>query len=228
MGPASRRERERLALRARIMDAARRLFAENGYEAVTIRSIAEAIEYSPRTIYLHFADKEDLFRQLCIEDFRVFGESMAQHLAILDPIQRLVDLGQSYAEFALSHPNHYALMFMSPPAVPPDEETLCGAGDPEADAYALLVGSVREAIAQGLLRPEFQDPDLVAQILWAGTHGVVSQHLTRTGEGYVPWRPIAERVATIGELMIRGLLKHPDPAPTSQPPRKPAPKRTKA
>lgn len=228
MGPASRRERERLALRARIMDAARRLFAENGYEAVTIRSIAEVIEYSPRTIYLHFADKEDLFRQLCIEDFRVFGESMAQHLAVQDPVQRLTSLGRTYAEFALSHPNHYALMFMSPPAVPLDEEAKCGTGDPEADAYTLLVASVKEAISLGLFRPEFQDPDLVAQILWAGTHGVVSQHLTRTGEGYVPWRAVEERVAKIGELMLRGLLKAEEPTPPARPSKQPAPKRKKA
>jgi AcrR family transcriptional regulator len=223
MGTADRRERERLELRTRILDASRRLFAENGYEAVTLRSIAEAIEYSPRTIYLHFKDKEDLLRQLCLQDFRVFGESMARNLAVQDPIQRLLNLGQSYAEFAITHPNHYALMFMSPPAVPPQEETPCGAGDPEADAYALLVGSVQEAIARGLFKPEFQDPDLVAQMLWAGTHGIVSQHLTRTGEGYVPWRPVGERVSAMGQLMISGLLRHETPANPE-----PTPKRKKS
>lgn len=209
MGPTDRRERERLALRARIMDAARRLFAEKGYQAVTIRSIAEAIEYSPRTIYLHFKDKEDLLRQLCIEDFRVFSENLAQHMTVRDPIQRLTNTGRAYAEFALTHPNHYGLMFMSPPAVPPDEETLQHSGDPEKDAYALLVGAVKEAIGQELFKPEFQDPDLVAQILWAGSHGVVSQHLTHTGEGYVPWRLIDERVAMMGHIMIAGLLRNP-------------------
>lgn len=214
MGPASRRERERLALRAKIMDAARRLFAEKGYEAVTIRSIAEAIEYSPRTIYLHFKDKEDLLRQLCLEDFRSFSENMAQHLSVKDPIERLRLLGHAYAEFALTYPNHYALMFMSPPAVPPDEETLCGMGDPEADSYTLLVTTVEEALAQGLFKAELQDPELIAQLLWAGFHGVVSQHLTRSGEGYVSWRPIEDRIELMGRTVLAGLMRDPITAPT--------------
>lgn len=227
MGTADRRERERLALRAKIMDAARQLFVEKGREAVTIRSIAEAIEYSPRTIYLHFKDKEDLLGQLCTEDFHAFGATLAQHLHVTDPIERITLLGQAYAAFAFTHPHHYIHMFMNPPAVAPDEDMLASAGDPEADAYALLRSSVQEARDQGLFKPEFEDVELITQILWSGSHGVVSLHLTRTGEGYVPWRPIEERVAMMGRAVLGGLLKQPPAAPTE--PKKPqAAKRTKA
>jgi AcrR family transcriptional regulator len=227
MGTADRRERERLALRAKIMDSARQLFVERGRDAVTIRSIAEAIEYSPRTIYLHFKDKEDLLRQLCAEDFQAFGANLAQHLHVADPIERITLLGQAYAAFAFTHPHHYIHMFMNPPAVAPDEDMLANAGDPEADAYALLRGSVQEAMDKDLFKPEFQDVELITQILWAGSHGVVSLHLTRTGEGYVPWRPIEERVATMGRAVLTGLLKQPPAAPAE--PKKPqATKRKKA
>jgi AcrR family transcriptional regulator len=229
MGPASRRERERLALRTKIMDAARRLFAENGYEAVTIRSIAEAIEYSPRTIYLHFKDKEALFRQLCIEDFELFGRGMAQFLATEDPLERLLLLGRSYAEFAVSHPHHYRLMFMSPPAAPPDDETTCNKGNPEADAYALLVATVKECMDKGYFHPEYQDPDLLAQLLWASRHGVVSQHLMLSGEGYIPWRPLAERIEGIARITLHGIVRPDGPAGTRSEPAKPqsAPKSKK-
>ena len=230
MGPASRRERERLALRAKIMDTARQLFAENGYEAVTIRSIAEAIEYSPRTIYLHFKDKENLLRQLCIEDYRAFGQNMIQYIAPEDPVERLLAQGRAYAEFAVTHPHHYCLMFMSPPtassAASHDEKVLEVCGDPEADAYGMLVATVQEAIDQERLRPELQDAHLVAQLLWAGTHGIVSQYLTRTGEGYVPWRPLDERIATLAQITIRGLIRHDSP-PETNPLPKPSPKRKK-
>src|ERR1700751_6037572 len=58
LGTTERRERERQELRSRILDAARELFAEQGYDAVTMRGIAERIEYSPTAIYFHFKDKE--------------------------------------------------------------------------------------------------------------------------------------------------------------------------
>jgi AcrR family transcriptional regulator len=60
-----RRERQRQSLRKQILDAARELFTELGYEAVSMRRIADKIGYSPTTIYLHFADKEALVRELC-------------------------------------------------------------------------------------------------------------------------------------------------------------------
>src|SRR5215213_11936500 len=69
MGTRERRDREREEIRAKILDAARDLFASQGYEAVSMRKIAEAIEYSPTAIYVHFDDKADLMRELCIRDF---------------------------------------------------------------------------------------------------------------------------------------------------------------
>ncbi|MFI5403492.1 MAG: TetR/AcrR family transcriptional regulator, partial [Planctomycetota bacterium] len=69
MGITERREREREEIRTRILDAARELFDSEGYEHVTMRRIADAIEYSPTTIYNHFTDKDDLVDALCHEEF---------------------------------------------------------------------------------------------------------------------------------------------------------------
>ena len=69
MGITERREREKEEVRKKILDAARELFATEGYERVTMRKVAEAIEYSPTTIYHHFEDKDDLVRALCLADF---------------------------------------------------------------------------------------------------------------------------------------------------------------
>ena len=77
MGITERREREREEVRRKILDAARELFATEGYAAVTMRKIAEAIEYSPTAIYGHFEDKDDLVHALCHEDF-------ARLLAVFD------------------------------------------------------------------------------------------------------------------------------------------------
>ena len=64
MGPKERREREREEIRTSILEAARDLFANEGVEAVTMRRIAEKIEYSPTAIYFHFKDKESLLAEL--------------------------------------------------------------------------------------------------------------------------------------------------------------------
>ena len=69
MGIKERREREKAEIREKILDAARDLFVSEGYEAVSMRKIADRIEYSPTAIYLHFKDKEAVMRELCDLDF---------------------------------------------------------------------------------------------------------------------------------------------------------------
>lgn len=213
--------------RQAIIEAAMEEFISRGFAATRLDDIAKRAGVAKGTIYLHFKDKEDLLRQLCAEDFQAFGATLAQHLHVADPIERITLLGQAYAAFAFTHPHHYVHMFMNPPAVAPDEDMLANAGDPEADAYALLRGSVQEAMDKDLFKPEFQDVELITQILWAGSHGIVSLHLTRTGEGYVPWRPIEERVATMGRAVLTGLLKQ-SPADPTEPKKPQAAKRKKA
>lgn len=218
MGPANRREREKQALRAKIMDAARTLFAEKGYEAVTMRMVAEAIEYSPRTIYLHFKDKEELIRELCMQDFRIFGEGMANLAKIPDPIERLRAMGRAYVGFSKENPHHFRVMFMtSHPLDAGKKDTVDWAGDPTVDAYAFMVGSVREAIALGRVKPTFHDAELVAQTLWASIHGVAVLELTHGQDDWVDWRPLAVRVEALLDFITQGYV---DPA--SQPLTRPA------
>src|SRR3984893_11724751 len=114
MGVKERREREKSETRDKILDAARELFISEGYEGVSMRQVAEKIEYSPTAIYVHFSDKEDLFHELCNEDFgRLAAEFQATPLS-QDPVERIKQIGRSYVEFGIRHPNHYKLMFMTP------------------------------------------------------------------------------------------------------------------
>ena len=87
MGITERREREKQEVRQRILDAARELFVKDGYEAVTMRKVADAIEYSPTALYLHFKDKESLMRELCHGDFLSLARAF-QRIARVRPGQR--------------------------------------------------------------------------------------------------------------------------------------------
>jgi AcrR family transcriptional regulator len=202
MGTKERRERERDAVRTRILDAARELFAAQGYDGVSMRAIAEKIEYSPTAIYQYFRDKETLVTELCHADFLGLAEELAESQQIEDPVERLLRCGHAYARFATTHPNHYRLMFIDPlPARYDEAEMAEYKGKPEFDAYALLLGQVKAVAAAGRLRDAEADPELVAQTLWAGIHGVVSLEIALGCEKCIEWRPLEERVrAMLGAL----------------------------
>jgi AcrR family transcriptional regulator len=203
LGPRERREREREETRTKILDAARDLFAAEGYEAVTMRRIAEKIEYSPTAIYFHFRDKETLLKELCENDFLTLAQQFGSMEKIADPIEKLRATGRAYLQFGVTHPNHYRLMFMTPhPPIEPDEVQR---GNPEEDAYAFLKAIITQAIAQKRFKPEHKDVELVAQTIWAGVHGVISLHIAKQTDAWVEWRSLEKRAAAMIDLLVEGL-----------------------
>jgi AcrR family transcriptional regulator len=204
MASVDRRERERLETRAKIMDAARDLFAREGYDAVSMRRIAEAIEYSPTAIYVHFRDKLDLLHQIAQRDFGALGASLADLLAVKDPIERIRRMGHGYIRFGVEHPNQYRLMFMTPVHFPAElAEQDPDRGRVDRDSYALLRRSCQEAIDQGRVRPEYNDPDVLAQTFWSAVHGVTALHIVKADTPWVEWKGI-ERMA---EAVVDGILR---------------------
>ena len=208
MGVKDRQEREKLETRTKIMDAARALFNEKGYEGVSMRQIAQKIEYTPTTIYGHFQDKEELFLQICHEDFAKLAASFLKVAKIADSIERLRKIGQIYIEFGLENPNHYRTMFMEPhPPVSEEMTRLMGKGNPEEDAYEFLHGTVSEAMQAGAFREELKDVDLIAQTVWAGVHGVISLQIAKSVDPWVPWRSLKKRAELMIDSQLHGLLK---------------------
>ena len=204
MGPKERREREREEIRTRILDAARELFANEGVESVTMRRIADRIEYSPTAIYFHFRDKEALLAELCDCDFRSFAHGFLEIAQIADPVERLRAAGQAYVSFGLNNPSHYRLMFMTPKTT---EASTIAKGNPEEDSYAFLKGIVAELMAQGKFRDDITDIDLAAQVMWSAMHGLVSLEIAKCKDEWVEWRPVEERAKAVSDMMIRGLLR---------------------
>ena len=105
MGVRERRQREREGLRRAILDTAREIAAAEGWPAVTIRRVAEKIEYSPPIIYEHFSSKEQLVVELLREGFRKMLAGMrAARDAEKDPVAALLAIGRAYWTFAVAHP----------------------------------------------------------------------------------------------------------------------------
>ncbi|MDD1621914.1 MAG: TetR/AcrR family transcriptional regulator [Methylococcaceae bacterium] len=207
MSISERRERDRLKVRAKILDAARDLFAAEGYDAVTMRRIAEVIEYSATTIYLHFKDKEALIRELCRVDMMCLAQAIQSAAAEPEPLERLRKTGMAYVAFGVEYPNHYRLMFMSNRLNEEEQLAELGHGNPETDGYLLLLNTFDEAIAGKLLAPEFTDPHLLAQAFWASTHGVVAIHINLYGDPWIEWRSVEETAEMTIKAMIRGVKR---------------------
>jgi AcrR family transcriptional regulator len=208
MGVKERREREKVETRDKILDAARELFIAEGYDGVSMRKIADKIEYSPTAIYVHFADKDELFLEICHEDFRRLAQSLVGLAQIEDPVERMTKLGYAYIEFGYQHPNHYRTMFMTPhPPILKSEVALEGKGNPEEDAYEFLRATVAEGLRLGVFREDLNDVDLIAQTLWAGVHGVISLQIAKCEDPWVPWRTLKERTQMMLDTQLNGLLK---------------------
>ena len=213
MTSKNRRDRERDQTRGKIINAARLLFAAEGYEAVSMRRIADAIEYSPTAIYVHFKDKRDLFAAVCTEDFAALAGSVREIAAVADPVERIRQLGLAYCRFGLANPYHYRLMFMPPMELTQEvADARPEKGNPDADAWTMCRLAVQAAADAGLLQPAFRDVELAAQTFWAGMHGVVSLQIIKGPDAWVDWTPINQRIEAMTDALIRGICIEKAPA----------------
>ena len=202
-----RRQRERAQTRQQILDAARELFVRHGYEATSMRAIADRLEYTPTALYHHFRNKEALLSELCVQDFRSCRMNFQRIGHQPDPVERLREIGAAYLAFALEHPVQYQFMFMTQrPHILGDGNDIAR-GDPSEDSYAFLRQAVADAIAAGRFRPELDDADQVAQMLWGALHGIISLHIIKGDDPWIDWRDLQETATHAGQVMTRGLLR---------------------
>ena len=223
----SRRVRERREARLRIIDAARELFAAGGEEALTLRRVAEKIEYSATTIYLHFQNKGALVRELCAADFAAFSRQLVQADRLNDPLDRLKKVASGYVDFGLQYPGQYRAMFITMAGAEPadadrrsrrpgerslrEEDAKVPTGENEKAAeepgpYDFLQAAVFKATAAGIFKAEYRDVPLITQTLWAGLHGVVALHQVRAGHARVAWRPIQVQAEMMIECLLNGMI----------------------
>lgn len=175
MGIADRKAREKEELRGRILAAALEMYIAEGYDKVSIRKIADMVEYSPATIYLYFDSKDALMFYAQQEAFNRFFEQLAPVLQIEDAWNQLLELGKKYMEFGLQNPELYHLMFMLRGPLTVDEVQQRG-WECGYETFQLL-----EVIVQNCKKKGFFagiDTHVVAMQSWATVHGLISLYLS--------------------------------------------------
>jgi AcrR family transcriptional regulator len=158
MGIAERKSRQKHALRERILDAARRIVMREGFAALSMRKIADAIEYSPATLYLHFASRDEIAHALCEEGFAQLLQTFEPLAVIADPAERLKAFGRAYVAFGVAHPQTYRLIFMEDPSY--TGAAFGGAGKAKA-----LAGAGAEDATVALLESEASATEVTSQSL---------------------------------------------------------------
>jgi len=169
MGTRERQARERQAVARAILDAARDLFVSEGYANVSMRKIAERIEYSPAAIYRYFSSKDDIFFALAEEGFHLMEARAKPLREVTDPLDAVRQMFVGFYEFSRAHAEHFALMFLdrTVPRISRQWERFAFV----RDTRRLLVDRLREAIATGAL-PADLEPEAAFNVLVASVHGV--------------------------------------------------------
>lgn len=168
MGIRERQDRERQAVRQSILDAARDLFVTEGYRNVSIRKIAERIEYSPAAIYSYFPSKDDIFYALAEEGFRRLDEQIRSVPAVTDPLEDLSARWWAYYEFSRQQREFFELMFVdrSVPQITEQWSGLALVHGMLADVQA----RIQRCIDAGVF-PAHMDAGVIMHVIWGALTG---------------------------------------------------------
>jgi AcrR family transcriptional regulator len=182
--------------RERLCEAAERLFAEQGPDAVTMRQLAAELGVSPMTPYRYFRDKDDILAAVRTNGFSRFAEALERARG-KDGSSRArgAAVGAAYVDFAFEHPHTYKLMFDLNQPHEADYPELVAAGE---RARETMSGYVRDLIAEGVLAG---DPEQIGMMFWAATHGAVVLELA----GKLPPGTARDLQHSLGSALRRGL-----------------------
>jgi len=200
MGIKERHGREREAVRRAILDAARDLFVSEGYNNVSIRKIAERIEYSPAAIYGYFPSKDDIFFELAEEGFRLLSRPERFHeLEALDPLARIRTIFWRMYEFSREQPEYFALMFVdrSVPRITREYERFAFA----RDIKARIAGYLQDAVDAGAL-PVTVRPMVAFRLMSMALTGVAVMKLS---DRLAPGEDADALARDVLEVMLAGL-----------------------
>lgn len=206
MVSSERKERQRATLRQQILNAAREITIRDGFAALTMRKIAQAIEYAPGTIYLYFENRDEIAIQLCRQGYQELLESLQPTTNIAEPRDRLRAIASAYINYGLTNTATYRLIFMEDPKftnaalfeVPIDSAD--GAG---MQSFQLLVTIFDDMKAERMLSIG-ADSARLAEIFWTSLHGILSIKLTFPG---LLTTLSEELVTTMTDTFLAGLSR---------------------
>jgi AcrR family transcriptional regulator len=201
MGISERKEKQKTEIRRQILDASMKLFVEEGFENVSIRKIADLIEYSPTTVYLYFKDKDEILFNLHEVCFQKLAEYNVDLWGMKNPLVRLHKMGENYIRFGLENPAFYDLMFIQRSPMAAVERMV----DCEWKSGDVTLGRLKDTIAECMEMNLIikGDVDAVSMAIWSMVHGLVSLAIRDRFNKLVP----PEKVVPVMNQALNWLLE---------------------
>lgn len=193
-----------------ILDAARALFLEHGFENVSTRKIAQQVGISQTALFSYYKTKDDILNALIREAFEELDRALTEvDRTAKNPEDWLRRGIAGYVAFGLDHPDEYRLAFMVIKAYRrpynTEQPEQIGEGTRVGVPHFLrLVGKVGEAMQAGVVRRDLGSPMLVAQALWASMHGLVAGLIARP-RPHFPWEDVDALIRTQTEMLVAGI-----------------------
>ena len=193
----SRKQKETLALREKVLDTAEDIFVREGINQVTMRRIATSIDYAPTVLYRLFKNKADLLDHLIARGYEgVRGQyEVVRQRTDLSPLAMLKGILSTYVDYALSHPNHYWMWFDTSSVRLEGRQMRMTHGRLQYVVFQMWVDGIESCQAEGLFSG--WDSLHVFQILWSRVHGLISLRLQHPD---LPWIPVAEHLEEVLHL----------------------------
>lgn len=175
------RTKRHLRTKQAILDAARAIIAAEGPAMLSMRALADRIDYSAAGLYEYFGSKEEIIAAVCDQGQQYLFEAMSEVDPTLPPAEHLYQIGQAYIRFALAHPDYFLLMFtgarqemadLLPDAV---QEQMVA----KSAAYGILAHTIQRGIEDGTfpVRPDFGH-DEMTYAAWTTVHGIAMLRTT--------------------------------------------------
>lgn len=203
MSIKERREREKKQLRQNILGAAQKIINKEGFKALSMRKLAERIEYSPGAIYLHFQNRNQIAQELALAGYGQLFEELIAVSQTKGLVERLKNVGLAYVSFGLKHPETYRLVFMGDADYMEAVFTNPAPDHPAKKCYQILTDIAEALKNEGHYRGKLK-PNEIADTIWAALHGIVSLKLSCEGL-QTPAEDLARIMTTI---IVSGFASH--------------------
>jgi len=171
-----KRHKKKEEFRQAILEAAREVFSSDGYGNFSMRKLARKIGYSPTTIYLYFKDKDDLLFCLCEEFYSELYQTIqrieGEGAGLLETLRKVL---LAYVSFGLTNPEHYRVAFFTNPVTYGSPLDFLENDTVSRCTYLHYRNLVARCCEEGVLCGF--DAEILAQVLWAGVHGVMTAAL---------------------------------------------------
>ncbi len=180
---AERRLEEKEARRKQIVDAAEEVYADTGWDELTIDQVARKARLSRALVYVYFKDKFDLHCAICERSLLLLGDrfeqAAARHARGRDQVEAL---GRSYVAFSQEVPHYFQALARfeahSPTHVEGDSnEAACMVAGERV--HAIMVECITLGMQDGSIRADLGNPYLTAVTLWGFMHGIIQIAATK-------------------------------------------------